>query len=127
LHLGVEIPYLRDVYDHIVTMIHKVEASSSLLQSLQHTYLSNVSIDVSEASNHASAVMKNLTAVATIILPLSLVAGLLGMNVHIPFQHDGSNSGTTELLDILPFIGICIAMLIVAIAMAAYFKKKQLL
>lgn len=77
---GVQLPYLRDVYDHVVTMLHKVESASDLLAALQNTYLANVSIDVSEASNDANAVMKNLSAVATIILPLSLVAGLMGMN-----------------------------------------------
>lgn len=71
---GVQIPYLRDVYDHVVTMLHKVEAASDMLVSLQNTYLANVQIDVAEASNDANTVMKNLTAVGAIILPLQLVA-----------------------------------------------------
>lgn len=71
---GVQIPYLRDVYDHVVTMLHKVEAASDLLLALQNTYLANVQIDVAEASNDANIVMKNLTAVGAIILPMQLVA-----------------------------------------------------
>jgi magnesium transporter len=71
---GVQIPYLRDVYDHVVTMLHKVEAASDTLVALQNTYLANVQIDVAEASNDMNTVMKNLTAVGAIILPLQLVA-----------------------------------------------------
>jgi Tfp pilus assembly protein PilV len=44
------------VYDHVVTMLHKVEAASDLLVALQNTYLANVQIDVAEASNDANDV-----------------------------------------------------------------------
>ncbi len=81
---GVQIPYLRDVYDHVVRMLQKLEIASELLSSIQSTYLSNVSIDVAEASNNVNAVMKTLSSVATIILPLTLVTGMFGMNVTVP-------------------------------------------
>jgi hypothetical protein len=55
---GVQIPYLRDVYDHVVTLLHRVEAASDTLVNLQNTYLANVQIDVAEASNDANTVMK---------------------------------------------------------------------
>jgi Mg2+ and Co2+ transporter CorA len=75
------VPYLRDVYDHVVTMLQQLELASELLGSLQNTYLSNVSIDVSEASNNVNELMKQLSGVATIIMPLSLITGLMGMNI----------------------------------------------
>jgi magnesium transporter len=81
---GVQIPYLRDVYDHVVRMLQKLEIASELLSTLQSTYLSNVSIDTAEASNNVNAVMKTLSSVATIILPLTLVTGMFGMNVTVP-------------------------------------------
>ena len=115
---GVQIPYLRDVYDHVVTCLHRVEAASELLSSLQNTYLANVSIDVAEQSKQSNEIMKNLSAVATIVLPLSLVAGIMGMNVQVPWQHDAHN----DLATLAPFIVICGGMVIVTILMVVYFK-----
>ena len=96
----------------------QVEAASELLSSLQNTYLANVSIDVAEQSKQSNEIMKNLSAVATIVLPLSLVAGIMGMNVQVPWQHDSNN----DLATLAPFIVICGGMVIVTILMIVYFK-----
>ncbi len=104
-------------------MIHKIEAASDLLVSLQNTYLTNVSLEVSEASSDANNVMKNLSAITAMILPLSLIASLMGMNVTVPFQHDGVKTWT----ELLPFTGICLAMLFTSIILIFFFKRKDLL
>jgi len=123
-NINLQIPYLRDVYDHVVTLLHRVEAASDMLASLQNTYLANVQIDVAEAGNESNLVMKNLTAVGAIILPLQLVASLWGMNCQVPFQAflDWSDSEA-----IVPFISVCAAMLLVTLFMSAYFKKHDLM
>lgn len=100
-----------------------MEAASELLGSLQNTYLANVSIDVAEQSKQSNEIMKNLSAVATIVLPLSLVAGIMGMNVEVPWQHDAPN----DLATLAPFITICGGMVVVTIAMIIYFKWKNLM
>jgi len=120
---GVQVPYLRDVYDHVVTMLHKVEAASDMLLSLQSTYLANVQIDVAEAGNDANDVMQNLTAVGAIMLPLQLVSGMWGMNCLVPWQFD--EDVTFERL--LPFLTIVLAMILIMIGMTTYFKKRGLL
>lgn len=120
---GVQIPYLRDVYDHVVTMLHKVEAGSELLGSLQNTYLANVSIDVADQSKESNEIMKQLSAVATIVLPLSLVAGIMGMNVQVPWQADSEN----VVENLIPFIVICVGMVVVSAVMIVYFKARNLI
>jgi Mg2+ and Co2+ transporter CorA len=112
------------VYDHVVTLLHRVEAASDMLVSLQNTYLANVQIDVAAASNESNLVMKNLTAVGAIILPLQLVASLWGMNCEVPFQAflDWSDAEA-----VLPFISVCAAMLFVTLFMSAYFRKHHLM
>lgn len=120
---GVQVPYMRDVYDHVVTMLHKIDAASDLLASLQSTYLANVSIDVSDASNKTNGTMRTLTAVATIVLPLTLIAGIFGMNIRVPWQ----NGETNDLDSLQPFIVLMAGMVAFTIASCLYFKRYDML
>ncbi|MFZ1987319.1 MAG: magnesium/cobalt transporter CorA [Desulfatitalea sp.] len=65
--------FLRDVYDHTVQVIDTVESYRDLLAGLLDLYLSNVSYRMNE-------VMKVLTLIATIFIPITFVVGLYGMN-----------------------------------------------
>jgi len=70
--------YLRDIYDHIVQVIDSIETLRDLLASMMDIYLSSV-------SNRTNSVMKVLTVITTIFMPLSFLAGLYGMNfTHMP-------------------------------------------
>lgn len=68
--------FLRDVYDHIVQVIDTVETYREMLSGMLETYLSSI-------SNRMNEVMKVLTVIATIFIPLTFIAGIYGMN----FQH----------------------------------------
>ena len=65
--------YLRDVYDHTIQVIDTIETSRDMIAGMVDLYLSSV-------SNKMNEVMKVLTIIATIFIPLSFVAGLYGMN-----------------------------------------------
>jgi magnesium transporter len=65
--------YLRDVYDHVVQMIDLIETYREFGSSLTDYYLSIV-------SNRMNEVMKVLTIIATIFIPLTFIAGIYGMN-----------------------------------------------
>jgi magnesium transporter len=70
--------YLRDSYDHCVQMSEVVETFRELTSGLQNTYLSAV-------ANRTNDVMKVLTIMATIFIPLTFLAGIYGMNFeHMP-------------------------------------------
>jgi magnesium transporter len=70
--------YLRDVYDHCVQIIDTVEILREVLSGLHDFYLSSLSHKMNE-------VMKVLTIVGTIFIPLSFFAGVYGMNfAHMP-------------------------------------------
>jgi magnesium transporter len=66
-------PYFRDVYDHTIQIIDTVETFRDMVSGLMDLYLSSI-------SNRMNEVMKVLTIIATIFIPLSFVAGLYGMN-----------------------------------------------
>ena len=66
-------PYLRDVYDHAVQVIDTTETYRDLVSGLIDLYMSGV-------SNRMNEVMKVLTVIATIFIPVTFVAGIYGMN-----------------------------------------------
>ncbi|MCF8042227.1 MAG: magnesium/cobalt transporter CorA [Desulfarculaceae bacterium] len=66
-------PYLRDVYDHTVQVIDATESLRDSLASLMDLYLSVV-------SNRMNQIMKVLTIIATLFIPLTFIAGVYGMN-----------------------------------------------
>jgi magnesium transporter len=65
--------YLRDVYDHTIQVIDTIETFRDMLSATLDVYLSSV-------SNKMNEVMKVLTIIATIFIPLTFIAGIYGMN-----------------------------------------------
>jgi len=65
--------YIRDVYDHLVQIIENIDTYREILSGLLEIHLSNL-------SNKMNEVMKVLTVIATIFIPLSFIAGVFGMN-----------------------------------------------
>jgi magnesium transporter len=78
--------YLRDCYDHMVQIIDMVETYRELASSLTDVYLSAV-------GNKMNEIMKLLTVISTIFIPLTFVAGIYGMN----FNTDKSPFNMPEL------------------------------
>ncbi|MEO8210389.1 MAG: magnesium/cobalt transporter CorA [bacterium] len=74
--------YYRNVYDHLVRVADTTESYRDYVAGMLDSYLSIV-------NNKMNEVMKFLTIIATIILPLTLITGIFGMNFDaIPFLHD---------------------------------------
>jgi len=100
--------FLRDVYDHTIQVIDNVETYRDILSGMLETYLSSVSYRMNE-------VMKVLTIIATIFIPLTFIVGVYGMNFrHMP-ELDW-HSGYYIVWGII---------LVVALAMLAFFKRKK--
>jgi len=73
-HVGEETRvYLRDCHDHVVQLIDLVETHRELASGLMDLYLSSI-------SNRMNEVMKVLTIIATIFIPVTFIAGIYGMN-----------------------------------------------
>ena len=72
------VPFYRDVYDHFARVTELVDSYRELVTNLLEAHLSL-------QSNRMNEVMKRLTIISTIMLPLSLIAGIYGMNFkHMP-------------------------------------------
>jgi len=100
--------YLRDVYDHTIQVIDTVETFRDMVSGMLDIYLSSM-------SNKMNEVMKVLTIIATIFMPLTFLAGLYGMN----FKH------MPELELPWGYPGLLVLMIVVGLAMVAYFRNKK--
>ena len=70
--------YLRDLYDHVIQIIEIIETYREMTSDLTETYMSSV-------SNRMNEIMKVLTMIGTIFIPLTFLAGVYGMNFrHFP-------------------------------------------
>ncbi|MDV6343380.1 magnesium/cobalt transporter CorA [Nitrosomonas sp. Is37] len=101
-------PYLLDVYDHVVQAIDSVEIYRDMLTTMLDLYISNVSYRTNE-------IMKVLTIIATIFMPLTFLAGVYGMNFKYMPELDWEYG---YLLVWMIMIGVGAVMLV-------YFKKKR--
>jgi magnesium transporter len=68
-----EVVYYRNVYDHLVRYTELIESAREMVSDLMETHLSAVSTRLNQ-------VMKVLTMISTVVLPMTLVAGVYGMN-----------------------------------------------
>jgi magnesium transporter len=100
--------YLRDVYDHTIQVIENVETFRDMSASLLETYLSSL-------SNKLNEIIKLLTIISTIFIPLTFLAGLYGMN----FRY------MPELESPLGYPSVLVLMLLVVLVMMGYFWRKK--
>lgn len=100
--------YMQDVYDHTIQAIDTIESFRDLSSGLLDIYISNINLRMNE-------VMKVLTIMATIFVPLTFIASIYGMNFdYIPELH--SKWGYPFALSL---------MLLVTISMLYYFRRKE--
>ncbi|MBE0558305.1 MAG: magnesium/cobalt transporter CorA, partial [Proteobacteria bacterium] len=100
--------YFRDVYDHAVQVIDTIETYRDMLSGMLDIYLSSI-------SNRMNEVMKVLTIIATIFMPLSFLAGIYGMNFrYLP-----------ELEWRWGYFGLWGVMVAIALVMLIAFRRKK--
>ena len=100
--------YLRDLYDHVVQAIDSVETCRDILASMLDVYLSSL-------TNRMNEIMKTLTIIATIFIPITFIASFYGMNFqYMPEIHWRHGYAMV--------IGL---MLIMMIIMLIYFHRKK--
>jgi len=78
--------YLSDIQDHLITMTQNLNHYEKILSRSHSNYLAQISIDMTEANNRINDVLSKLTALGTILIPMNLITGIWGMNVHVPGQ-----------------------------------------
>ncbi len=101
-------PFLRDVYDHTIQIIEILESFHEIVSGLLDVYLTSLSIRMNN-------VLKVLTIIATIFIPLTFIVGVYGMN----FRH------MPELNWRWSYPAVWGLMVLVFIGMVIFFKRKK--
>jgi magnesium transporter len=100
--------YYRDIYDHVIQLSDSIDIYREMVWSLMDMYMTSI-------SNKMNEVMKVLTIIATIFIPLTFIAGIYGMNFdHMPELH--FRYGYVILWGI---------MIVIFLGMLYYFKRKK--
>lgn len=102
------ITYYRDIYDHLIQVSDNIDIYREMIWSLMDMYMTTI-------SNRMNEVMKVLTIIATIFIPLTFIAGIYGMN----FEH------MPELHYEYSYYILWGLMIILFLAMLLYFKRKK--
>jgi magnesium transporter len=100
--------YIRDVYDHVIQVADTLETYRDMVSGMLDIYLSSI-------SNRMNEVMKVLTIIATIFIPLTFVVGLYGMNFH----------NMPELSWDYGYPLVLIIMMIIAVSEILYFRRRR--
>lgn len=100
--------YLRDLFDHSIQIVELAETMRDILGGMHDTFLSSL-------NNRMNEVMKVLTVIATIFIPLTFIAGVYGMN----FEH------MPELRWRWGYFMVWGVMIAIGIGMALFFKKRK--
>lgn len=106
--------FLRDIYDHTIQVADTIETSRDMASGMMDVYLSSV-------SNKMNEIMKVLTIIATIFIPITFIAGVYGMN----FNPGASPLNMPELSWRYGYLFAWGVMIIMAVSMVVYFKRKK--
>jgi magnesium transporter len=100
--------YFRDNYDSIISIFDSLDSMRDSLIGIQDTYLSFT-------SNKLNEIMKVLTIIATIMMPLTLITGIYGMNFDF----------MPELRSPYGYYAVLLLMLTIGLSMVYYFRKRR--
>jgi len=100
--------YVRDTYDHTIQLVDALETYRDILSGMLDIYLSSV-------SNRMNQIMKVLTVISTIFIPLTFIVGVYGMNF----------KNMPELEYQWGYPAVLVAMLIISLAMVRFFQTRK--
>ncbi len=100
--------YIRDLYDHVIQVMDTTETLRDILSSMLDVYLSS-------SSNRMNEIMKVLTIISTVFMPLSFIVGVYGMNLR--------NMPELNWPWMYPFLWLF--MICISVSMLIFFKRKK--
>lgn len=106
--------FLRDLYDHVTQIIDIIENDRELISGLLDIYLSSL-------SNKMNEIMKVLTIISTIFIPLTFIAGIYGMN----FNPAVSPFNMPEINLYYGYPAVMLLMIVITLLMILFFKRKK--
>lgn len=106
--------YYRDCYDHTIQVVELIESYRDMVTGLLDVYLSSISYRLNE-------IMRVLTVIATIFIPLTFIVGVYGMN----FSNEASPWAMPELHWFYGYPLVWLLMIMMAVGMLVYFRRRK--
>ena len=106
--------FLRDCYDHALQIMDLLDTTRDLSSSL-------IELNRANAANRMNEVMKVLTIIATIFIPITFVAGIYGMN----FNPEASRWNMPELDWVFGYPAALGVMIAIVVVMLVFFRRKD--
>jgi magnesium transporter len=103
--------YFRDIYDHLIRISDLIDSYRDLLSGATDLYLSTV-------SNRQNDVMKQLTVIATIFLPLAFITGFFGQNFGFMVNHLINSTWTFWVIGVGSMVTTCLGLVV-------FFRRKR--
>jgi magnesium transporter len=103
--------YFRDIHDHLIRISDLIDSYRDLLSGATDLYLSTI-------SNRQNDVMKQLTVIATVFLPLSFITGFFGQNFGFMINHLITSEWTFWIVGVRSMLATCAGLLV-------FFHRKQ--
>ncbi|MBA7704761.1 Cobalt/magnesium transport protein CorA [subsurface metagenome] len=101
--------YFGDTVDHVDKIWDGLDEYKEIIEGLNDTY-------DSLATNRTNEVMRTLTVIATVLLPITVIASVYGMNIPLPFQNESFS-----------LLFVTLIMLVVIGGMLYFFHRKRLI
>ncbi|KAI1308012.1 CorA metal ion transporter [Mortierella claussenii] len=109
--------YLGDILDHVLTMLQSLYSYEKVLARSHSNYLAQISLEINQLSNKTNNVVGTLTFFASLVVPMTFVAGLWGMNVNVPGKPGNEGESLNWWWGLCGFMGLyCVV--------AVYFGKR---
>lgn len=97
--------YLGDIQDHLLTMYQNLAAYEKIFSRSHSNYLAQLQVESFNSNNRVTEMLGKVTMIGTMLVPLNVITGLFGMNVHVPGQSDeGSYGWWFGILGVLLFL-----------------------
>ena len=110
--------YIRDILSHVTALKGSMESANWQIINFHESVVAAVTLKLNIYQVETNAILKRYSAMATILMPLTFMTGVFGMNIFVPFVN-GLNQG------VLYFVYVIVLMFLFALIMIIYFKKKS--
>lgn len=111
--------YLGDIQDHVITMFQNLLAYEKIFSRSHSNYLAQLQVESFHSNNMVTEMLSKVTLIGTLLVPLNLITGLFGMNVHVPGQ------GGTNLHWFFSIVGVMVFIIIIFFLAARMWLRKM--
>ncbi|CCC69442.1 hypothetical protein NCAS_0C04520 [Naumovozyma castellii] len=99
--------YLGDIQDHLLTMYQNLLSYEKIFSRSHSNYLAQLQVESFNSNNKVTEMLGKVTMIGTMLVPLNVITGLFGMNVHVPGEGVDNLGWWFGILGVLVFLAIC--------------------